>query len=991
MGTSARPVARGAGTADMNDSRAAPRTPAAPRRRRHRTRLLPLLPLLAAVAALAAGAAASASNPLPADERAAAVREIIAKLDSAVRSPDGCPANCGMVRDAFASGRCVNGECVCMPGWTGDSCTIIDGEPPIPAGGCDPRCGTGVFWKTGSCNPETASCVCEEGWEGDFCGLNPERPLVGGLLNDLPATKILPGKDNAGLTTQTKTTTTTNGGGTNTVQPTNGCPYYPVATGSPMKCGPANGNQRCPDGLCCSSYGYCGGRLRSYVPLSAKKPSRNAKRWYVPDDLDMRDGALVERSEGGETSWDLELYDAPPSPTALGKRQAGPEPDDNSPFADGEGRRAYCYGARGFSDAASEGVWVFRRTAWEKRNCARLSLAKRTNACARNNVCCTGNVCKRWGLEERTNSCKRKRNNDGGSGCCTTTNLPPCPTTPPQAYCDDGCQPNFGKCQSAVASCTGITVLPTKTADPGAPSTTTTRNTVTLNLATTTTQTAQALTGTSTTTKAGTSTSTATVVPATNDIFGTLFQITTGNISKPYQVDKILSLVNLAPAVKAILQGQNPAFPNVTFFAVINEGFTLPTATGDQGLPTSTTAARGTGTTTAVRITGTTTAARTTTRGTGAAGTTTASLTLSEDSATDGGTTDEGTGDTTDGGTTDEGTGDTTDGSGDGTTDGGEEAAGRRLFGRQTTTEPTAAQHPGDVLRYEIVQAYIDPATLPGKVLAPTLLNASFTLAKVNPQYLVITKSGLGIFPFFGFLNTTVIDTVPATNGIIFITRTLVVPPVWPTTTMTQANLTSFVSLLANGSLTNTVNNYGQTAQPGATFFVPVNDAFTTEEAVAILTGASAEEQASIANFMIVVSGNGVYYSSDLTDGLELQSVNGQNLQIAVIDGTVTVNGANCIILDILTSNGVIHVIDALLIPDNIGARRNRADGVVRAPAASAAQLRSYGERSGMNRRAEVIPPYTWAGQGILNAGPIGSAKGKDTSPLWDASAGGEQ
>ncbi len=46
-----------------------------------------------------------------------------------------------------------------------------------------------------------------------------------------------------------------------------------------------------------------------------------------------------------------------------------------------------------------------------------------------------------------------------------------------------------------------------------------------------------------------------------------------------------------------------------------------------------------------------------------------------------------------------------------------------------------------------------------------------------------------------------------------------------------------------------------------------------------------------------------------------VQTVNGQDLSIKVDDGKVTVNNANVIKTDVAASNGVIHVIDTVLLP----------------------------------------------------------------------------
>jgi uncharacterized surface protein with fasciclin (FAS1) repeats len=45
------------------------------------------------------------------------------------------------------------------------------------------------------------------------------------------------------------------------------------------------------------------------------------------------------------------------------------------------------------------------------------------------------------------------------------------------------------------------------------------------------------------------------------------------------------------------------------------------------------------------------------------------------------------------------------------------------------------------------------------------------------------------------------------------------------------------------------------------------------------------------------------------------KTVNGQSLSISVNDGTVMVDNAKVIQTDILCSNGVIHVIDSVVLP----------------------------------------------------------------------------
>jgi uncharacterized surface protein with fasciclin (FAS1) repeats len=58
----------------------------------------------------------------------------------------------------------------------------------------------------------------------------------------------------------------------------------------------------------------------------------------------------------------------------------------------------------------------------------------------------------------------------------------------------------------------------------------------------------------------------------------------------------------------------------------------------------------------------------------------------------------------------------------------------------------------------------------------------------------------------------------------------------------------------------------------------------------------------------------GKVMSTDLSDGMTAATVNGQEVTIGVGD-SVTVNGATVTQADIEASNGVIHVIDAVILP----------------------------------------------------------------------------
>jgi uncharacterized surface protein with fasciclin (FAS1) repeats len=56
---------------------------------------------------------------------------------------------------------------------------------------------------------------------------------------------------------------------------------------------------------------------------------------------------------------------------------------------------------------------------------------------------------------------------------------------------------------------------------------------------------------------------------------------------------------------------------------------------------------------------------------------------------------------------------------------------------------------------------------------------------------------------------------------------------------------------------------------------------------------------------------SGAVHARDLKPGL-IRTIEGSSLVIALDDGALTVNGARLAATDLLASNGVIHVVDAL-------------------------------------------------------------------------------
>lgn len=100
------------------------------------------------------------------------------------------------------------------------------------------------------------------------------------------------------------------------------------------------------------------------------------------------------------------------------------------------------------------------------------------------------------------------------------------------------------------------------------------------------------------------------------------------------------------------------------------------------------------------------------------------------------------------------------------------------------------------------------------------------------------------------------------------------------------------------------------------TVFAPTNAAF---EALPegtldnLLLPENKEMLASILTYH-VVAGN--VMAADLSDGQKVTTVNGQELTVTIVDGNVMINGAKVVAADLAGSNGVVHVIDGVVLPE---------------------------------------------------------------------------
>ncbi len=99
------------------------------------------------------------------------------------------------------------------------------------------------------------------------------------------------------------------------------------------------------------------------------------------------------------------------------------------------------------------------------------------------------------------------------------------------------------------------------------------------------------------------------------------------------------------------------------------------------------------------------------------------------------------------------------------------------------------------------------------------------------------------------------------------------------------------------------------------TVFAPTNAAFSKLPAGTVDKLLKPEMKGDLTKVLTYHVVAGALKSSDLKDGQKLKTVQGSELTVHIKDGKVMINGANVEIADVISSNGVTHVIDQVLMP----------------------------------------------------------------------------
>ena len=228
-----------------------------------------------------------------------------------------------------------------------------------------------------------------------------------------------------------------------------------------------------------------------------------------------------------------------------------------------------------------------------------------------------------------------------------------------------------------------------------------------------------------------------------------------------------------------------------------------------------------------------------------------------------------------------------------------------------TSLEGLSKEDLTPILLYHVLGAKVLSSGLPADGIVSTIGGSKFFLSLGDQVYINGSSmiTGVDIEKSNGVIHTIDKTLIPPTQTIVDIAVAL-------STASEGAEFTTLVALLTDPGQSDVLNAISA-ADGSFTVFAPTDAAFAE---IAAVTGTLSAAQISKVLTYHVIGAR--VYSTDLADGIEPATVNGETLKVNINDGAVTISDkdtnnmdATVVQVNVNGTNGVIHVIDKVLIP----------------------------------------------------------------------------
>ena len=159
-----------------------------------------------------------------------------------------------------------------------------------------------------------------------------------------------------------------------------------------------------------------------------------------------------------------------------------------------------------------------------------------------------------------------------------------------------------------------------------------------------------------------------------------------------------------------------------------------------------------------------------------------------------------------------------------------------------------------------------------------------------------------------------IVADIVAGNGVVHVIDVVLMPKPMPATVVdivvnSEAHNILEAAVIAAG-LAETLSGTGP-----FTIFAPTDAAFEALPEGTVETLLQ-DPSGLLTQILLYHAVAGKVMSTDLSDGMKATTVQAQEITVTITDGKVFINDAQVIVADIVAGNGVVHVIDVVLIPE---------------------------------------------------------------------------
>jgi transforming growth factor-beta-induced protein len=208
-----------------------------------------------------------------------------------------------------------------------------------------------------------------------------------------------------------------------------------------------------------------------------------------------------------------------------------------------------------------------------------------------------------------------------------------------------------------------------------------------------------------------------------------------------------------------------------------------------------------------------------------------------------------------------------------------------------------------------LLQAILTYHVVPGKVEAKSVITMN-NATTLNGQRVDFNVTDAGVTIDGASIIKTDID---CSNGVIHVIDTVIIPSTMDIveTAIDAGAFKTLAAALQAAQLVEALQGDGP-----FTVFAPTDEAFAALPKGTVETLLKPENKDQLTAILKYHVVSGRVYADAVSKGGEFATLQGKHLKTRSKDGRVMVNRAKVVKADIETSNGVIHVIDAVLIPE---------------------------------------------------------------------------